>query len=143
MQLHLICTTNAPQICSRLIINSLGLQMKKRLNQTVVEKLRTERDREDIWDAQYPQLILILRKTGRKTWIYRYRRDGKYHSHKIGNFPVVSVEAARDRWRELQSQLSQGRNPAQEEKPACKVMCWRVSPARVTERRLEAASSST
>lgn len=90
--------------------------MKKRLNQTVVEKLSTEKDREDVWDAQYPQLVLILRKTGRKTWIYRYRADGKYHSFKIGIFPAVSVEAARDRWRELQSELAQGKNPAQDEK---------------------------
>ena len=40
--------------------------MKKKLTNLYLEKLRINKEREDIWDTLVPSLLLIVRKSGKK-----------------------------------------------------------------------------
>ena len=43
--------------------------MKKKLTNPYLEKLRINKEREDIWDTLVPSLLLIVRKSGKKNMV--------------------------------------------------------------------------
>lgn len=63
-----------------------------------------------LYDGQ--GLILFVRKSGTKVWRYKYKRvNGKDGLMTLGNFPALSLKAARDKRRELESLLANGLDP--------------------------------
>jgi len=50
--------------------------------------------------------------TGTKTWLYIFTFDGKRHEMKLGEYPAVSLEVARQRYNEARKLLLNGKNPA-------------------------------
>ncbi len=73
---------------------------------------KTQRDRSD---GLCPGLVLRIAKTGRKTWVVRYKANGtRNRSMKIGTYPNTSLADARKRAREVLGQAEDGEDPAQE-----------------------------
>ncbi|NDX18370.1 tyrosine-type recombinase/integrase [Acinetobacter baumannii] len=63
-----------------------------------------------LYDGQ--GLILFVRKSGTKVWRYKYKRaNGKDGLMTLGNFPALSLKAARDKRRELEELLANGVDP--------------------------------
>ena len=57
-------------------------------------------------------LILFVRKSGSKVWRFKYKRtNGKDGLMTLGNFPALSLKAARDKRRELEELLANGIDP--------------------------------
>jgi hypothetical protein len=63
-----------------------------------------------LYDGQ--GLILFVRKSGTKVWRYKYKRaNSKDGLMTLGNFPALSLKAARDKRRELEELLANGVDP--------------------------------
>lgn len=63
-----------------------------------------------LYDGQ--GLILFVRKSGTKVWRYKYKRaNGKDGLMTLGNFPALSLKAARDKRRELEELLANDIDP--------------------------------
>jgi integrase len=56
-------------------------------------------------------LFLLVRKTGAKSWVFRYQLLGKRYDLGLGAYPAVGLAMARDRVLELRRQLAEGINP--------------------------------
>jgi Arm DNA-binding domain len=61
-------------------------------------------------------LSLDVLPSGVKSWMYRYRHDGKPQKVTLGRYPDLTLKAARDKRDELATQVVGGRSPAQEKK---------------------------
>lgn len=86
---------------------------KRRLTDAGVRSLATKKRQEDFWDSLTPGLCLrVSGSTGRKTWLVRYRANGKHRRHKLGTYPHMSLAEARDEARDVQSDADAGKDPA-------------------------------
>ncbi|MBO3639819.1 tyrosine-type recombinase/integrase [Acinetobacter soli] len=57
-------------------------------------------------------LILFIRKSGSKVWRFKFKRsNGKDGLMTLGNFPALSLKAARDKRRELEELIANGIDP--------------------------------
>jgi integrase len=56
-------------------------------------------------------LYLRVRPTGTRSWIFRYRRDGKLHDLGLGPAHTISLASARQRARQLREQRYDGVDP--------------------------------
>jgi len=54
--------------------------------------------------------------SGKMSWLYRYRLDGKYEKVALGHYPDLSLKAARGRRDEMAAQVAIGKSPALEVK---------------------------
>jgi integrase len=61
-------------------------------------------------------LSLDVLPSGVKSWMYRYRHDGKPQKVTLGRYPDLTLKAARDKRDELATQVVGGRSPAEEKK---------------------------
>ena len=61
-------------------------------------------------------LSLDVLPSGVKSWMYRYRCDGKPQKVTLGRYPDLTLKAARDKRDELATQVVGGRSPAEEKK---------------------------
>ena len=61
-------------------------------------------------------LSLDVLPSGKMSWLYRYRLEGKYGKMSLGRFPDLSLKAARGRRDELAALVASGKNPALEAK---------------------------
>ena len=50
--------------------------------------------------------------TGRKTWLVRYRTNGKHRRMKLGTYPALSLADAREGARSDQARAGAGADPA-------------------------------
>jgi hypothetical protein len=57
-------------------------------------------------------LRLRIRPDGSRSWIYRYRLDGKEMSTGLGAYPSVSLQNARAKAQEAKLEVSKGNNPS-------------------------------
>ena len=57
-------------------------------------------------------LRLRIRPDGSRTWIYRYRLDGKEMSTGLGAYPKVGLQIARSKAQEARLEVSKGNNPS-------------------------------
>ena len=86
-----------------------------RLSARGVVTLKTDRAREEFWDTVTPGLILrVSGESGAKTWSVRYRLNGRRRRQKLGNYPSLSLAAARAAARDVQRQADAGEDPAQQ-----------------------------
>ncbi|MDA8631295.1 integrase arm-type DNA-binding domain-containing protein [Litoricolaceae bacterium] len=61
--------------------------------------------------VDFDGLRLVISKTGRKRWVYRYMRDGKSTDLGLGSFPAVSLQHARMERDAQKRLLAQGIDP--------------------------------
>ncbi|MQU52148.1 integrase arm-type DNA-binding domain-containing protein [Pseudomonas sp. FSL R10-1339] len=59
-------------------------------------------------------LALRVTKTGSKSWIFRYQKDGHRHDMGLGSFPLVSLADARAACLELRVKINSGIDPLAE-----------------------------
>lgn len=72
-----------------------------------------------LWDAAVGGLYLRCFAGGGRSWMYRYRADGggraaKLRAVKLGSYPALSLDAARDAARTHAGQVAKGHDPAAE-----------------------------
>jgi integrase len=61
-------------------------------------------------------LVMEVHPSGRKTWRYRYRLNGKREKVTLGPYPTISLEDARDLRREAERMVVAGNSPAKQKK---------------------------
>lgn len=61
-------------------------------------------------------LSLDVLPSGKMSWLYRYRLDGKYGKASLGRYPDLTLKAARAKRDELAAQVAGGKSPALEAK---------------------------
>lgn len=79
-----------------------------------LETLTSSGKDENYYDTKIPGLYLIVRAKGGKIFWCRGRLNGVQSKYRIGKFPDLSVENARNRVMEYKSKLANGQNPAEE-----------------------------
>lgn len=57
-------------------------------------------------------LCIVVRPSGNKSWLYRYRLNGKEKTVAFGKYPAVSLRDAREKHQEAQKLLEDGKDPA-------------------------------
>jgi hypothetical protein len=71
--------------------------MFARITQSLVAKTRGQSADFTLVDTVFPGLELRVRRTGGKTWVYRYRMNGGPQQRlKLGKFPGLTVVQARE-----------------------------------------------
>lgn len=87
-----------------------------RLTDRTVRGLETDRSQETWWDAKVPGFgVRVSGKTGRKSWVVRYRANGTRRRVTLGTYPTVSLADARDRARATLYRVEvEGEDPAAE-----------------------------
>jgi len=63
-------------------------------------------------------LVIEVKPSGHKTWMYRYRLAGKQEKLVIGTYPEVSLKDARDRHFEARRAVARGESPAKAKQEA-------------------------
>lgn len=61
-------------------------------------------------------LRMRIRPDGSRTWIYRYRLDGKEMSTGLGAYPTIGLQIARANAQEARLEVSRGNNPSKSPK---------------------------
>lgn len=87
---------------------------KLKLDHATVKSIEPPDSSIDYYDEIESGLILRVTKTGRKTFSYRYRFDGKNRRFTIGRFPHVSLSEARKQVGELRVKIRKGIDPQAE-----------------------------
>ena len=72
----------------------------------------------EAWDSQQRGLIVRVLPSGRIEFAIRYRIHGKRRRLKLGEYPAVSLAAARKRARTAQSAIDNGEDPAADRQTA-------------------------
>lgn len=68
-----------------------------------------------IWDSVLSGFFVRVRPSGRKSfWAYYRLRDNRQQKIKIGDYPAMTCEAAREKFRDLSNQVFEGHNPLEE-----------------------------
>lgn len=63
-------------------------------------------------------LSLNVFPTGKMTWIFKYRQDGKQEKVTLGRYPDLSLKDARSARADLATKVAKGKSPAKEKKQA-------------------------
>jgi hypothetical protein len=79
---------------------------------TSAEVEQPEKRPDLVWDAEARGLCVRVYGDGSKSFIFMYRTDDRQRFFRIGNTPMWSLEAARERAKELRAVVDQGRDPA-------------------------------
>jgi integrase len=86
--------------------------LKVRFNKRLIESLALPTaDRTYVYDDAQAGLAICLTSAGARTFYCCYRADGRFVRYRIGPFPAVTVEQARDRAKELIGEVVKGADP--------------------------------
>ena len=87
--------------------------MKEKITKSLIEGVSPpENSRLFIWDTILSGFHVIVRPSGRRSFYAFYRlRNHKQQTVKLGDFPAMTVEAAREKYKELTSQAFDGLDP--------------------------------
>jgi hypothetical protein len=77
-------------------------------------KVRSTEDAVTLWDTEVKGFGIRIYPTGGKSFFINYRIGGRERRYAIGAFPTWSVEAARERAKELRKLIDAGRDPAED-----------------------------
>ncbi len=83
---------------------------------TAIEGLPLPEKRANYHDSKIPGLILQMTPNGVRTFYSLRKVNGKTERVQIGRFPAVTVELARKRAEEINGNIAQGKNPAEEKR---------------------------
>jgi len=81
-----------------------------------IASLKPENELVEWWDESTPGFGIRVSPKGKKTWFVMYRIAGIRRRHKFGRYPEITLEAARKKARKVLSDVSDGKDPAQEKK---------------------------
>lgn len=89
------------------------ITMKTKITKSLIESTKPlESSRLFIWDTILSGFHVIIRPSGRKSFYAFYRlRNHKQQTVKLGDFPAMTVEAAREKYKELTGQAFDGLDP--------------------------------
>lgn len=80
-----------------------------------IRSLSTDRPQETFWDRDLPGFgVRVSGDTGLRTFVLRYRREGRRRRFKIGRYPMISLADARDQAKGLLGRVALGQDPAEE-----------------------------
>lgn len=85
-----------------------------RLTARGVAALRTDEPQAEFWDDVVPGLALRVGRGGTKTYIVRYRANGRHRRLTLGKHPRLSLADARDAARKALAQVAAGEDPSQD-----------------------------
>ena len=90
--------------------------MKIKFNKSALEELKPLENKDFlVWDTILPGLFVRVRPSGRKGFYAVYRlRNHKQQKIKLGDFPVITVEDAREKFRELTNSAFDGFDPVKQ-----------------------------
>jgi hypothetical protein len=83
------------------------------LNPTQVKNLKPKPGNKITKIRDIENLYLVIKVNGKKSWWFRYYKEGKEKGLSLGVFPAVSLKEARDKARELKELHSLGIDPAE------------------------------
>lgn len=86
-----------------------------RLTDKFVSSIKAGETRAEIADDSCKGLALRVTPNGAKTWCFRYKRSGKMSRVTLGEYPVMSLAAARAVADKRRADLLEGRNPVIED----------------------------
>jgi len=89
-----------------------------KMTEKAIERLKTPATRRDIRDESSTGLYLRHMPSGKKIWRLRYMLRGKARIMRIGEWPGVSVKAARAEATTAAQLIEKGRDPAAEQQRA-------------------------
>jgi integrase len=81
-----------------------------------IASLKAAKDLVECWDEKTPGFGIRVSPKGKKTWFVMYRFAGLRRRLKFGRYPEVSLEDARRKARKALSDVSEGKDPAQQKK---------------------------
>ncbi|MEO9945416.1 integrase arm-type DNA-binding domain-containing protein [Paraglaciecola sp.] len=84
------------------------------LTDTKLRKYLSKSQENELVISDRDGLSVRVSKNGTITWQYRYRFNNKAARLKLGRYPDLSIEDARNKIPELRNWLTEGRNPASE-----------------------------
>src|SRR5688572_20370819 len=93
-----------------------------RLTDTVVRSARPSKTRYELTDRKSQGLVLRVTPRGEKIWAARYYYRGKQCRATLGNYPDVSLAAARERAAQIRSIVQQGEDPIAAKKKAAEAL---------------------
>lgn len=82
-----------------------------RFTDTYIKNLKSSDKRVELFEGD--GFGIFIYPTGTKTWIYRYKIDGKKDHISIGNYPSVSLSDAKRQFMDLREIKKSGNNPKQ------------------------------
>jgi integrase len=86
---------------------------KRALSDLTVKRVKPPaKGQVDIFDAGYPGFALRVSYGGGKSWVYFYRIGGRLRRRSLGTYPAVTLQEARQLWRDAKHEVSLGRDPA-------------------------------
>jgi integrase len=85
------------------------------LSDSKVRNLKPADKRKTYADAE--GLYVDVLPTGKKSWLFRYTKDGKRHWLTLGEYPIVGLQEARELRNKAKRKLYEGLSPKEEEKP--------------------------
>lgn len=87
-----------------------------RLTDTAVKNLKPKAAAYQTADGE--GLVVEVKPSGRKTWMYRYRLGGKAEKLVLGTYPELTLKEARDRHFEARRAVARGESPARAKQEA-------------------------
>lgn len=105
------------------------------LTATKLDKLRPKAAPYRVADGQ--ALSIEVNPGGAKTWVYRYRLDGRQAPVRLGRYPAISLAEARQKRLEAEKLVAHGKSPAIEKMADRAGMSARSTVAQFAERFLD------
>jgi Arm DNA-binding domain len=99
-------------------IVTLGKIMAKPLTIMALENLKPTSRRREVSDGGMPGLYFVIQPSGKRSWAYRYRFNGRPRKWTIGPCPAIDLKTARELAREALRKVATGADPCAEKKAA-------------------------
>lgn len=88
------------------------MQAAVKLTRDRVEATKPASARREVRDALTPGLRLVVQPSGHRSWAFRYKLGGVARKLTLGDYPAVSLDAARTAAVTARGEVLQGRDPA-------------------------------
>ncbi len=92
--------------------------MAKPLTIKALENLKPAGRRREVSDGGMPGLYFVIQPSGKQSWAYRYRFNGRPRKWTIGPCPAIDLKTARELAREALRKVAAGADPCAEKKAA-------------------------
>ncbi|HEY8005484.1 MAG TPA: integrase arm-type DNA-binding domain-containing protein [Methylocella sp.] len=90
--------------------------MAKALTAKGIENIKPTAQRREVPDGLIPGLYFTIQPSGKQSWAYRYRFNGRPRKFTIGPYPSIDIKTARDRAREAFRLIGEKIDPGVEKK---------------------------
>ncbi|MGB8898976.1 MAG: integrase arm-type DNA-binding domain-containing protein [Methylocella sp.] len=92
--------------------------MAKPLTVKALENLKPAGRRREVSDGGMPGLYFVIQPSGKQSWAYRYRFNGRPRKWTIGPCPAIDLKTARELARQALRKVAAGADPCTEKKAA-------------------------